>query len=227
MQFDLDIYSVDSGCPLNESQLNVYLDIMANDKKDSYLIPLSMNISEEYDIDDVKNALDVMLEVHPILGMCVSDDFDVPYLVKGFKPSITVESNVSDDFINNLVEPFDLHDSLCRFLIVENDDGFSLFAVFHHIIFDALSDSVFKQDLQSILDGNAVDLDVSFLKVSAFSQQIVETGAFVKADEFYESMLADVDEAGELLDSVLSDGGFCFNRFGFRSGYNKFIFGQA
>lgn len=206
MQFDLDIYSVDSGCPLNESQLNVYLDIMANDKKDSYLIPLSMNISEEYDIDDVKNALDVMLEVHPILGMCVSDDFDVPYLVKGFKPSITVESNVSDDFINNLVEPFDLHDSLCRFLIVENDDGFSLFAVFHHIIFDALSDSVFKQDLQSILDGNAVDLDVSFLKVSAFSQQIVETGAFVKADEFYESMLADVDEAGELLDSVLSDG---------------------
>ena len=206
MQFDLDIYSVDSGCPLNESQLNVYLDIMANDKKDSYLIPLSMNISEEYDIDDVKNALDVMLEVHPILGMCVSDDFDVPYLVKGSKPSITVESNVSDDFINNLVEPFDLHDSLCRFLIVENDDGFSLFAVFHHIIFDALSDSVFKQDLQSILDGNAVDLDVSFLKVSAFSQQIVETGAFVKADEFYESMLADVDEAGELLDSVLSDG---------------------
>lgn len=33
MQFDLDIYSVDSGCPLNESQLNVYLDIMANDKR--------------------------------------------------------------------------------------------------------------------------------------------------------------------------------------------------
>ena len=206
MQFDLDIYSVDSGCPLSESQLNVYLDMMANDKKDSYLIPLSMNISDEYDINDIKNALNVMLEVHPILGMCVSDDFDVPYLVKGSKPSITVESNVSDEFINNLVEPFDLHDSLCRFLIVENDDGFSLFAVFHHIIFDALSDSIFKQDLQSILDNNTVDLDDSFLKVSAFSQQIVETSTFVEADEFYESMLVDVDEAGELLDSVLSDG---------------------
>ena len=206
MQFDLDIYSVDSGCPLSESQLNVYLDMMANDKKDSYLIPLSMNISDEYDINDIKNALNVMLEVHPILGMCVSDDFDVPYLVKGSKPSITVESNVSDEFINNLVEPFDLHDSLCRFLIVENDGGFSLFAVFHHIIFDALSDSIFKQDLQSILDNNTVDLDDSFLKVSAFSQQIVETSTFVEADEFYESMLVDVDEAGELLDSVLSDG---------------------
>ena len=206
MQFDLDIYSVDSGCPLSESQLNVYLDMMANDKKDSYLIPLSMNISDEYDINDIKNALNVMLEVHPILGMCVSDDFDVPYLVKGSKPSITVESNVSDEFINNLVEPFDLHDSLCRFLIVENDDGFSLFAVFHHIIFDALSDSIFKHDLQSILDNNTVDLDDSFLKVSAFSQQIVEISTFVEADEFYESMLVDVDEAGELLDSVLSDG---------------------
>ena len=207
MQFDLDIYSLDSGCPLNESQLNIYLDIMANDKKDSYLIPLSMNISDEYAINDIKNALNVMLEVHPILGMCVSDNFDVPYLVKGSKPSITVESNVSDDFINNfLVKHFDLYDSLCRFMIVENDDGFSLFAVFHHIIFDALSDSVFKQDLQSILDNNTVDLDDSFLKVFAFSQQIVETSAFVKAGEFYESMLVDVEETGELLDSVLPDG---------------------
>ena len=43
--------------------------------------------------------------------------------------------------------------------IEKNDDGFSLFAAFHHIIFDALSNGIFKQDLQSILDGNAVDLD--------------------------------------------------------------------
>ena len=207
MKFDLDIYSLDSGCPLNESQLNVYLDIIANDKKDSYLIPLHMNISDKYNINDIKDALDIMLDVHPILGMCISDDFNVPYLIKESKPSVIVESDIDDDFINNfLVKPFDLYDSLCRFLIVKNDDGFSLFAAFHHIIFDALSNTIFKQDLQSILEGNAVDLDDSFLEVSAFSQQIVETSAFVKADEFYESMLVDVEEACELLDSVLSDG---------------------
>ncbi|WP_407432460.1 amino acid adenylation domain-containing protein, partial [Methanobrevibacter sp.] len=205
--FDLDIYSVDSGCPLNESQLNVYLDIVTNNKVDSYLIPLSMNISKEYDIDAITDALDKIFEVHPILGMCISDEFDVPYLVNKSKPSITLESDVSDEFIAKfLTNGFDLHDSLCRFLIVETNVEYKLFAVFHHIIFDALSDGVFKKDLQSIIDGEVVDVDESFLKVSAFSQQIGESYEYVEADEFFNSMLADSEETDILLGSVLTDG---------------------
>ena len=205
--FDLDVYSLDGGCPLNESQLNVYLDIKANDKRDAYLIPLFMNISGVYGVEDIRSALGVMFDVHPVLGMCVSDDFDVPYLVKGSNPSVIVESSVSDDFINEfLLAPFDLYDSLCRFLIVEIDGGFVLYGVFHHIIFDALSEDVFKRDLLGILNGEIVDVDDSFLKVSAFSQQIAETKDYTEAEEFYESMLADVDDTGELLDSVLADG---------------------
>ena len=80
--FDLDVYSLESGCPLSEPQLNVYLDIVANDKKDSYIIPLFMNISKKSGIGVIVDALNRMLEVHPVLGMCVSDEFDVPYLVK-------------------------------------------------------------------------------------------------------------------------------------------------
>ena len=205
--FDLDVYSLDDGCPLSESQLNVYLDIKANDKRDVYLIPLLMDFSAEYGVGDIRSALGVMFDVHPVLGMCVSDDFDVPYLVKGSNPSVIVESSVSDDFINEfLLEPFDLYDSLCRFLIVEIDGAFVLYGVFHHIIFDAISEDVFKRDLLSILKGNVIDLDSSFLKASAFSQQIAETNDYIGAEEFYESMLADVDDTGELLDSVLADG---------------------
>ncbi|WP_296799195.1 AMP-binding protein, partial [uncultured Methanobrevibacter sp.] len=160
ISFDLNLYSLDEGCPLNEPQLNVYLDIEANSKENSYLIPLFMNISAMYDINDIKSALGVMFDVHPVLGMCVSDNFDVPYLIKGSEPSIIVESDVNNDFITQfLTEPFDLHDSLCRFLIVEEEDGFVIYAVFHHIIFDALSSDVFKRDLHTILVGGDVDLD--------------------------------------------------------------------
>ena len=135
---------------------------------DAYLIPLFMEISKDYIIDSIIDALNTMLNVHPILGMCVSDEFDVPYLVKGSKPSIIVSSDVDEACIRDfLTKPFDLYDSLCRFLIVENDDEYLLFAVFHHLIFDALSDSVFKCDLQAVLDGGSVELDDSFLKVSA------------------------------------------------------------
>ena len=91
--FDSDVYSLDEGCPLNESQLNVYLDIVANNKFDTYILPLHMRISKEYDIDAIKNALEEILIIHPILGMCVSDEFEVPYLVKGSKPPIVIESD--------------------------------------------------------------------------------------------------------------------------------------
>ena len=207
ISFDLNLYSLDEGCPLNEPQLNVYLDIKANEKNDTYLIPLIMDISGEYSVEDIRSALGVMFDVHPVLGMCVSDNFDVPYLIKGSEPSIIVESDVNNDFITQfLTEPFDLHDSLCRFLIVEEEDGFVLNAVFHHIIFDALSSDVFKRDLHTILVGGDVDLDDSFLKVSAFNQQITESSDYAEAEEFYESMLVDIDDVGELLDSVLADG---------------------
>ena len=205
--FDLNIYSLESGCPLNESQLNVYLDIIANDKFNSYLISVSKEISKKYGIDAISEALRHMLNVHPILAMCVSDEYDVPYLVRGSEPEISIESNVNEDYIIEfLTKPFDLYDSLCRFLIVENNDNYELFAVFHHIIFDALSDVAFNRDLESILDGESIDLDDSFLKVAAFNQQIQKTDEYGMANDFYDAMLADIDDAGILLDSVSSDG---------------------
>ena len=207
ISFDLDIYSLESGCPLNEPQLNVYLDILANDKQDSYIIPFFMEISKEYDIDSISDALTEILNVHPILGMCVSDEFEVPYLIKGSEPSITVESSVDNDFIVEFLnKSFDLKDSLCRFLIVENDENNLLFASFHHIIFDALSNDVFKHDLQGILDGESSEEDLSFLKISAFNQEMQNTEEYVDAHAFYDSMLIDKDDVGVLLDSVLADG---------------------
>ena len=126
LSLDLNIYTLESGCPLNESQLNVYLDIIANNKKDAYIIPLSIEISKEYSVNDINNALNELCEVHPILNMCVSDESYVPYLIKRSKPQIIIESDVDNDYISEFsTKAFDLHDSLCRFLIVT---GFTFYS---------------------------------------------------------------------------------------------------
>ena len=206
ISLDLDIYSIQTGCPLNESQLNVYLDIIANDKTSAYIMPLSMEISKEYDVDSIIDALDEMLKVHPILSMCVSDEFEVPYLVKRLKPSIIFKSDASDDYIGKFIsQSFDLYKNLSRFLIVEKEDKYLLFAVFHHIIFDALSNNVFITDLLKILDGKSINLDDSFLKASAFAKQIQNTDEYNDAYEFYDSLLADAEESSTLIDSISSD----------------------
>ena len=204
---DLDVYSLESGCPLTEPQLNTYLDILANEKVDSYIIPSYMAISKEYDVNDIIDALNEILIVHPILGMCVSDEFDVPYLIKGSKPQILVESNKGEDYAVEFIKrPFNINECLCKFLIIENDDRYDLVASFHHIVFDGFSQHIFIQDLQSILDGKSLDVDDTFLKASAFAQQISGTPEYEEAEKFYESMLVDSEEAGVLLDSVLPDG---------------------
>ena len=74
-----------------------------------------------------------------------------------------------------------MHDSLCRFLIVENDDEYLLYAVYHHLIFDERSIHVFKHDFNKILNGESIELDDSFLKVSAFNTHIKNTEEYVEA----------------------------------------------
>ena len=207
--FDLDLYNLDDGCPLSESQLNVYLDIIANNKLDSYIIPVVMNISREHSAEELCDALRRMVEVHPILGMCVSDNEGVPHLVKGEEPPIIVKSDADDEYINDFkTKTFDLADSLCRFLITENGDtqGFTLYAIFHHLIFDGLSIFIFEKDLQSILNGESeIEFDDSFLKASRFNKRISETEQFNEAHSFFSSMLADYEEVGVLLDDVGSN----------------------
>ena len=205
--FDLDLYTLESGCPLNEPQLNVYLDILAHNKNDSYLVPININLSKEYDLSEIEDALNEMLRVHPILEMCIRDEFDIPYLVKGSKPQITIKDTADENIINEfLTESFNLNESLSRFLIVKNKDKYVLFATFHHIIFDGLSHDIFNNDLQSILEGNTLDVDDSFLKIAAYSQQINELPKYDDAETFYDNMLTEIDEVGVLLDSVTSDG---------------------
>ena len=206
VEFDLDVYSIDSGCPLNESQLNIYLDIIVNEKTDAYLLPIYMEFSNDYELNEITDALNKMFEIHPILNMCISDEYDVPYMVRNSKPQIIVESDVGNDFILEfLTQSFDLHKNLCRFLVIENNDSYALYGAFHHIICDAKSCATFKENLLAILNGQTLGIDDSFLKVSAFAQKIQESELFIKAHDFYDNMLVECNEAGILLDNIGSD----------------------
>ena len=66
------------------------------------------------------------------------------------------------------------------------------------MIFDALSLSVFKKDLQTILDGGVVKMDYSFLKTSAFTHQLKNTKRFAEASDFYDSMMENIGGSGEM-----------------------------
>ena len=264
ISLDLDVYSSDSGCPLNEAQVNLFADIMLSDSIDFYHIPIYMHISKKYPLEKVLDALDEILKVHPILGMHLSNQYErhkkglftrinddikllkelgdsyndksimdllrenewnikniydmfriilrlfngeYPYLLKGPKPPITVENNINKDIIKNFINaPFDIFNNLSMFKVFELEDSYLLLAKFHHIIFDAMSGNVLKRNIQAILDGKVVDIDDSFLKMSAFNQQIKNTEKFIEAADFYNHMFSDIEEVEGLVGDNQSKG---------------------
>ncbi|WP_405294927.1 AMP-binding protein [Methanobrevibacter sp.] len=289
LSFDLDLYTLESGCPLNAAQVNVFADVIINNKKNAYHIPHFISIPKEYGLDNILDSLDALLDAHPILCMRLSDIYEVndtedvskrnaikdlisttkkfkienirniigsygldvigisnmlksikhlfkgeyPYLVKGDKPPISVKSNADEStLIDFFSESLDLYNYLSKFMIVEYEESYYLFYLIHHIIFDATSAGLFKHDLQVLLDGGSVDLDDTFLKTSAFSQQIKNTEKFEEAREFYQPILSDVGDVGELLPDNSSKGyttssyDLEFDKVAFKSFLNKVGIGE-
>ena len=284
LSFDLDIYTLESGCPLNTAQINVFADVTVYNKKNAYHIPGFIPIPKEYGLENIRNSLDKLLDAHPIFSMHLSDMYEVndaggkgnwdvlkdlistvkkfgirnlmdiigsfgldvgglynmlrttirlfkgeyPYMVKGDKPPISVESNINESAIVDFFsESLDLYNYLSKFMIVETEESYYLFYLIHHIIFDATSEGVFRHDLKVLLDGGNVDLDDTFLKTSAFTHHIKGTDKFEEAAEFYCPILSDAGDAGELVGDSSSEGysrsvyDLEFDKVAFKSFLNK------
>ena len=133
-----------SPVPLSESQLNIYLDEMANDKGTAYNIPFTIRYPKSVSADELLAAVRKAISLHPMLSARVGDDND---LVFDCEPSV-----VSGECIS--VEPFDLHKGpLCRFSVTDTDDGPVLNGDVHHLVFDAESRGVLVRDIAFILSG--------------------------------------------------------------------------
>ena len=132
---------------------------------------------------------------------------EYPILVKGEIPPISVEAGFNDDSFKDFMSiSMDMHKNLVMFRIFELEDSYLLLAKCHHLIFDAISGNVFKNDLQLLLDGATLDVDDSFLRTSAFQRQIKGTDKFREATEFFDSMFSDIGEAKDLVGDNQAEG---------------------
>ncbi len=207
IDYDYSKYSLEEGCPLNESQLNVYLDIIKYEKKGVYNIPVILNIPNTYSADDINRALNEMFNVHPLLKSYITIVDGVPCLKMGNIPKVDYLKEYNEYIFSDFMKKhFDLNNNLSRFLLVEkdNDEGFILLSVFHHLIFDGLSSLVYKKHLYDLLSGKVLELDEGFVKSRVYDEEIVKTSQYSNAESFFESMLSEIDDISPLL-SVVND----------------------
>ncbi|MBO7347139.1 MAG: amino acid adenylation domain-containing protein, partial [Bacteroidaceae bacterium] len=136
-------YSVEGGCPLNNTQLFIYQDIIKFNKYDSYLIPFLIPIDSKYTDEQIRDALDAVFTAHPVLTMHVAIRDGVPYMEKGDKPAVIKGSLNPLKNLSLMTSGFDLYSSLSRHIIVRIPGRCYLLSVIHHLIFDRISLNVF------------------------------------------------------------------------------------
>jgi len=196
MTVNLDQYTIESGCPLNNSQMFIYTDIVKFGKYDSYLIPIVVPIDRKYSDEQIRRALDAVFAAHPVLTMHVALRDGVPYMEKGDKPAVMKGSPNPLKILRLLTSGFDLYRSLSRHVIVRIVGRCYLVSVVHHLIFDAVSINVFCRHFQRALEGESLGfVDDHFLKVSAFHQEVKTTEQYAETDKYIRAMLSNLSEA--------------------------------
>ena len=193
---DLNKYTIESGCPLNNSQLFIYDDIVKFNKYDSYLIPSIIPIDRKYTDEQIRRALDAIFTAHPVLTMHVAMRDGVPYMEKGNKPAVIKGSLNPITLVKQLIAGFDLYSHLSRHVIVRIPGKCYLLSVFHHLIFDAVSTNVFTRHFLHALKGESLDfVDDHFLQVSAFHQEVKSTERYAEMDKYIRTMLSNLTDA--------------------------------
>jgi bacitracin synthase 3 len=192
---NLDKYSIESGCPLNNTQVFIYNDVVKFNKYDSYLIPSIIPIDRKYTDDQIRNALDAMFTAHPVLTMHVALRDGVPYLEKGDKPAVMKGSQNPLKILSLLTKGFDLYSSLSRYIIVRILGRCYLVSVIHHLIFDRISQNVFCRHFLRALEGERLDfVDDHFLKIAAFHQEVKNTEQYAEMDKYIRPKLSNLSE---------------------------------
>ena len=168
----LDKYTIESGCPLNNTQVFIYNDVVRFNKYDSYLLPSMIPIDRKYTDSQIRNALDAVFTAHPVLTMHVALRDGVPYMEKGDKPAVMKGSLNPLKIVSQLTKGFDLYSSLSRHVIVRIPGKCYLVSVVHHLIFDRISQNVFCRHFLRALEGGRWKVEGGRLKVEGIDLRL-------------------------------------------------------
>ncbi|WP_295617666.1 condensation domain-containing protein [uncultured Methanobrevibacter sp.] len=193
-------YGFEDGCPLSESQLNVYLDESVNDMGTSYNIPFKIKFSKSYSAVEIKEAIYKLAEIYPVLAariVVVEDNISFR-----FDGELQISVGSLDD-VDSFVQPFELDKCLSRFLIIEEESILCIDC--HHLILDGASKIMLLNKLSDILEETAIcSVDYGVLRQLTFEENL-SSEDLNQSKEFFDIMLSDMDEVYDLMPSIAKD----------------------
>ncbi|MCJ8174458.1 non-ribosomal peptide synthetase, partial [Clostridium botulinum] len=140
-------------------------------------IPTEINIKDEMDVQNIKNAIEYMINSNPLLRteivfkdssyMCIEhsyiENIHLPILdLSEYDASevMILKANVCKLMIHQISKGGNLNQILYKFLLIKlNEKDYSLLLLFNHLIFDGASNNILQKKFylgyEKILDGNS------------------------------------------------------------------------
>ena len=191
--------------PLSYAQTGVYFECLKNPTSTIYNIPYLLSYPAGVEAGKLADTVKLVVEAHPELNVHFTTKGDT--IVQTLADSVPVEvpvTEMSDEALtsykNEFVRPFNLQKApLYRFEVVKTESGVHLLTDVHHLIFDGGSADLFIRQINSVLDGSAVEKEsYTYLDFVNDQQKAEESETFKAAQRFFAEKLQTCEGASEI-----------------------------
>ncbi len=197
--------TVKTSAPLSYAQTGVYFDCLKNPVSTIYNIPYLLSYPEGTDANSLADAVKRVIGAHPELSVHFTTEGET--IIQTTVDSAPVEVKVNDmteerlaKYKNEFVQPFNLQKApLYRAEVVKTEAGVRLLLDVHHLVFDGGSADLLFRQINSLLEGGAVDKEsYNYLDFVTDQQAAEETDTFKAAQQFFAEKLQTCEGASEI-----------------------------
>ncbi len=146
--------------PLTYAQKGMWFLYRMNPSMYAFNLTIALKVFSELDMVILKDAIQDLLERHPILKVRIASKDEEPFHNLNESASIDIpeinataksESDLKQTVVNSARKPFDLEQGpLIRVEVFRQNEGSVLLIVIHHIIFDGLSTGILLDELTQL-----------------------------------------------------------------------------
>ncbi len=191
--------------PLSYAQTGVYFECLKNPTSTIYNIPYLLTFPTGIEAQRLADVVKQVVEAHPELSIHFATEGDT--IVQTLADSVPVEvpiTEMTDEALaaykNEFVRPFNLQKPpLYRFEVVKTATAVHLLMDVHHLVFDGGSADLFIRQLNSALDGSAVENEsYTYLDFVADQQKAEDSDQFRASQQFFAEKLQTCEGASEI-----------------------------
>ena len=194
-----------SSVPLSYAQTGVYFDCLKNPASTIYNIPYMLSYPTGTDAQQLAGVMKSVIEAHPEMSVHFTTQGDT--IIQTLDDSVPVEvpiNEMTDEQLNEykkeFVRPFNLQKApLYRCEVIKTPAGIHLLLDVHHLVFDGGSADLLIRQINSAMEGHAVEKEsYTYMDFVTDQQQAEQTDTFKASQEFFAEKLQTCESASEI-----------------------------